>query len=103
MESVSLMCYARSWISKIRIDRKNISEIKRFENSKKMISLVIILLIVVVYFEASTAILGACESSVQIVHIKDIPTLEQEETDEKIKTEWPTNYNRLLNEIQEYL
>ena len=33
----------------------------------------------------------------------DIPTLEQEETDEKIKTEWLTNFNRLLNETQGYL
>jgi hypothetical protein len=68
-----------------------------------MIALVILLLIVVVYFEASTSIPRVHESSEQMVHIKDIPTLEQEETDEKIKTQWPTNYNRLLNEIQEDL
>ena len=68
-----------------------------------MIALVCILLIVVVYFEGSTAILSVYESSEQTVHIKDIPTLEQEETDEKIKTEWLTNFNRLLNETQAYL
>lgn len=68
-----------------------------------MIALVCILLIVIVYFEGSTAILRAYESSEQTVHIKDIPTLEQEETDEKIKTEWLTNFNRLLNETQGYL
>ncbi len=37
-----------------------------------------------------------------MVHIKDIPTLEQEETVEKIKTEWLTNFNRLPNETQDY-
>ena len=68
-----------------------------------MIALVCILLIVVVYFVGSTDILRAYESSEHTVHIKDIPTLEQEETDEKIKTEWLTNFNHLLNETQGYL
>ena len=67
-----------------------------------MIGLVCILLLIVAYFEASIDIIRAYERSEQTVHIKDIPTLEQEKTDEKIKTEWLTNFNRLLNETQDY-
>ena len=67
-----------------------------------MIRLVCILLLIIAYFEASIDIIRAYKWSEQTVHIKDIPTLEQEETDEEIKTEWLTNFNRLLNETQGY-
>ena len=52
-----------------------------------MIGLVYILLLIVAYFEASIDIIRAYKWSEQTVHIKDIPTLEHEETDEKIKAE----------------
>lgn len=67
-----------------------------------MIGLVYKLLLIVAYFEASIDIIRAYKWSEQMVHIKDIPTLEQEETVEKIKTEWLTNFNRLPNETQDY-
>jgi|GEM_PF-1448428 len=67
-----------------------------------MIGSVCILLLIVAHFEASIDIIRAYERSEQTVHIKDIPTLEQEEADEEIKTEWLTNFNRLLNETQGY-
>ena len=67
-----------------------------------MIGLVYKLLLIVAYFEASIDIIRAYKWSEQMVHIKDTPTLEQEETVEKIKTEWLTNFNRLPNETQDY-
>jgi len=61
-----------------------------------------LLLLIVAHFEASIDIIRAYERSEQTLHFKDIPTLEQEETDEKVKSEWLTNFNRLLNETQDY-
>jgi len=65
-------------------------------------SVCILLLLIVAHFEASIDIIRAYERSEQTLHFKDIPTLEQEETDEKVKSEWLTNFNRLLNETQDY-
>jgi hypothetical protein len=67
-----------------------------------MIGLVLVLVIIVIYFEASTVIIRAYESTEQTVQLKAIPMPEQDKIDEKIKTEWTATFTRLLNETQGY-
>lgn len=67
-----------------------------------MIGLVCVVIIIVIYIETSTVIIRAYESTEQTVQLKAIPMPEQDEIDEKIKTEWVSTFTSLLNETQGY-